>query len=290
MATRRTSPTVRRRRLAAIMRQLRKDAKKTREEAATFAGISPVTISRIEAAAHNPKPGDIAMLCRFYSLSDRETDELVTLARQCRIKGWWQKYDLPEFVSAYTGLEEEASTLQDYSLDVIPGPLQTDAYVRALHAADLRAYSEEEIDRTVAVRMKRQERFVGDEPLKSWFVLNEDAIRRRVGGSAVMRDQLEHLVAISQRDSVDLQVLPFAAGAHPAIATGGFSILGFPEPVDPDVVYLELRPIGLYLEQADEIATYSAVFDQLRARALGPEESRSLIKEAARTHGEEVAK
>ncbi|MFI0374285.1 helix-turn-helix domain-containing protein [Actinomadura sp. 1N219] len=282
MTTRRTSPTVRRRRLAAIMRQLRKDAKKTREEAATFASISPVTISRIEAAAHNPKPGDIAMLCKFYALGEQETDELVTLARQCRIKGWWQKYDVPEIVSAYTGLEEEADSMRQYSLDVIPGLLQTDAYVRAMAAAELRTYSEEEIDRMVDVRMKRQERLGGDGPLKSWFVVNEDAIRRRVGGSGVMRGQLQHLVAASCRDNVDLQVLPFETGAHPAIANGGFSILGFPEQVDPDVVYLELRLNALYLEQPAEIATYSTLFDQLRARALGPEESRSLIKEEAK--------
>ncbi|MFC4054345.1 helix-turn-helix domain-containing protein [Actinomadura syzygii] len=268
--------------MAAIMRQLRKQSKKTREEAATFAGISPVTISRIEAATHNPKPADIAMLCRFYALDENQTDELVTLARQCRIKGWWQKYEPPEVVSVYTGLEEEANALQQYSLDVIPGLLQTDAYVRALLAAELRAYSEEEIDRMVAVRMKRQERLAGEDPLKSWFVLNEDALKRSVGGPAVMREQLQHLLTISRRDSVDLQVLPFAAGAHPAIATGGFNIFGFPEPIDPDVVYLELRPNGLYLEQPDEIAAYAMLFDQLRARALGPEESRSLIKDAAK--------
>jgi transcriptional regulator with XRE-family HTH domain len=282
MTTRRTSPTVRRRRLAAIMRQLRKEAKKTRDEAAAFAGISPVTISRIEAAAHNPKPGDIAMLCKFYALNDQETDELVTLARQCRLKGWWQQYDLPEIVSSYTGLEEEASTIRQYGVDVLPGLLQGDAYIRAMAAAELRTYPEEEIDRMVAVRMKRQERLAGDSPLKSWFVLNEDVIKRCVGGPEVMREQLKHLLAVSRFHSVDLQVLPFDAGAHPAFAGGGFSILGFPEPVDPDVVYLELRLNGLYLEEPAEVETYSMLFDQLRARALGPDESRSLIDEAVK--------
>jgi hypothetical protein len=132
----------------------------------------------------------------------------------------------------------------------------------------------------VTVRMKRQERLSGENPLKSWFILNEDVVRRKVGGSKVMREQLDHLVTVSRCDSVDLQILPFDAGAHPAFAGGGFSILGFPEPVDPDVVYLELRLNGLYLEQPAEIETYSMLFDQLRARALGPGESRSLIKEA----------
>lgn len=239
-----------------------------------------MTISRIEAAAHNPKPADIAMLCKLYALGDHETDELVTLARQCRVKGWWQKYDLPEIVSAYTGLEEEANTMRQYSLDVVPGLLQTEAYVRAMAAAELRTYSEEEIDRMVDVRMKRQDRLGGDGSLKSWFVVNEDAIRRQVGGSAAMHEQLQHLVTVSRRDNVDLQILSFETGAHPAIASGGFSILSFPEQADPDVVYLELRLNALYLEQPDEIATYSMLFDQLRARALGPEESRSLVQEA----------
>lgn len=281
MATRRTSPTVRRRRLAAILRQLRKDAKKTREEAARFASISPVTISRIEAAAHNPKPGDIAMLCKFYELDEQKTDELVALARQCRIKGWWQQYDLPEIVSAYTGLEEEVATLRQYCLDVLPGLLQTDAYVRALLAAELRSYPDEEVERMVTVRMKRQERLAEDDPLRTWFVLNEDSLRRLVGGPAVMRQQLHHLLLLSRRDKVEIQVLPFEAGAHPAISNAGFTILGFPEQLDPDVVYMELRTGSIYLEQPLEIDTYVLAFDQLRARALGPDESRSLIAEVA---------
>ncbi|QFG23383.1 helix-turn-helix transcriptional regulator [Actinomadura sp. WMMB 499] len=279
MATKRTSPTVRRRRLAAILRQLRKDAKKTREEAAEFAGISPVTISRIEAAAHNPKPGDIAMLCKFYGLDDQVTDELVALARQCRIKGWWQQYDLPDIVSAYTGLEEEAATIQQYSVDVIPGLLQTEAYIQAVAAAELRAYSEEEVNQAVTVRVTRQERLGVQDPLTAWFVLNEDAIRRQVGGTEVMRGQLHHLLTMSRADGVELQVLPFDAGAHPAIANGAFTVLGFPEQVDPDVVYIELRMGSVYLEKPAEIDTYLQLFNQLRARALGPGESRSMIEE-----------
>ncbi|WP_262401880.1 helix-turn-helix domain-containing protein [Actinomadura sp. CNU-125] len=272
---------MRRRRLAAILRQLRKEAKKTREEAAKFASISPVTISRIEAAAHNPKPGDIAMLCKFYELGDKETDELVALARQCRIKGWWQHYDLPDAISSYTGLEEEVATVQQYSLDVVPGLLQTSPYVRALIDAELKAYSEEEAERMLEVRKKRWVRLEGDDPLKTWCVLNEDVLRRRVGGSKVMREQLHHLVALSRRENVEIQVLAFEAGAHPAIANGGFTILGFPEQLDPDVVYVELPLGNIYLEKPTEIATYTQLFNQLRARALGPNESRSLIAEIA---------
>ncbi|GGV22933.1 transcriptional regulator [Actinomadura cremea] len=281
MATRRTSPTVRRRRLAAILRQLRKDAKKTREEAARFASISPVTISRIEAAAHNPKPGDIAMLCKFYELDEQKTDELVALARQCRIKGWWQKYDLPEGIHSYTGLEEEATTIQQYGVDVIPGLLQTDPYVRALIAAELRTHTEAETEQRLAVRNKRWERLSGDDPLKTWFVLNEDSLRRWVGGRAVMRDQLHHLDALSRSRNVEVQVLPFEVGAHPAIANGGFTILGFPEQFDPDVVYLEMALGSIYLEEPTEIETYTQLFNQLRARALGPDESRALIAQVA---------
>ncbi|TMQ89816.1 helix-turn-helix domain-containing protein [Actinomadura soli] len=280
MTTRRTSPTVRRRRLAAIMRQLRKDAKKTREEAATFASISPVTISRIEAAAHNPKPGDIAMLCKFYALGEQETDELVTLARQCRIKGWWQKYDdvLLKGFDVYVGLEEEAAELRSYQPELITGLLQTPDYMRALVLAELDVPDEVELERRVTVRMRRQENLLsGDAPDQIWAIVHEGALRLQVGGPDVMRGQLQHLLDLARTNLLTLQVLPFAAGAHPGMQTG-FYLLGFTHPADPDIAYIEYRTGGIFLEHPDEVSVYAKVFDQLRARATGPDEARSLIE------------
>jgi hypothetical protein len=139
----------------------------------------------------------------------------------------------------------------------------------------------DEVERQIAVRMQRQKRLTGADPLAVWVVLNEAVIRRAVGGRPVMREQLSHLAELSALKNVTVQVMPFAAGAHPAMH-GSFAIMQFPEPVDPDVVYLEAQTGALYLERTEDVRRYSLMFNYLRALALGPDASRDLIAELAR--------
>jgi hypothetical protein len=140
--------------------------------------------------------------------------------------------------------------------------------------------ADDEVERRVAVRMRRQERLSGDDAPKMWIVLNEAALRRQVGGPATMREQLERLIEVSRQTKVVVQVLTFAAGAHPAM-DGAFNILRFPEFADPDVVYVQYRRGSIYLEEASDVDAYAELFDHLRARALGPDESRALIARTA---------
>lgn len=279
----RTSPTVRKRRLRAEMQRLRKQSGKSAEEAAKFAGIAVATIYRIEAGTHAPKPADIMALCKFYGVDEARTEVLATLARQSRQRGWWQRYgdNIPAWFEVYVGLEEEATEIRSYDPEGIFGPLQTKDYMRAKMLAEPETPSEEQIEQRVAVRLKRQERLVGDDAPRVWAVLGEAALHREVGGPEVMQEQLKRLIDTSQLSNVTLQVLPFKAGAHPA-GHGAFTTVGFPEPIDPDVVYVEYRLGGLYLERESEVAAYARIFDHLRARALGPDESRVLIARAAR--------
>lgn len=280
----RTSPTVRRRRLAREMRQLRRITKKPREEAARYAGIAPATLSRIEAATHAPKPADILALCKFYGVDDEQAEMLVTLARQSRQRGWWHKFGdiLPKGFDVYLGLEEEAAELRSYQAEMVTGLLQTPEYIRALALAELEPPDDGELERLISVRVQRQRRLLdeGDSP-RIWVILHEGALRTRVGGAEVMRNQLDHLVEMSQRNFLTLQVLPFAVGAHPAMQTG-FHILGFPHQADPDVAYIEYRTGGLCLEEQAEVASYARVFDQLRARGAGPDQSRAIVSEIRR--------
>lgn len=278
----RTSPTVRRRRLASEMRRLRRESGKTREEAARFADIAPATVSRIEAAVHAPKVADIMALCKFYGLDDERTDVLVTLARQSRQRGWWHQYSgtIPEWFEVYVGLEEEASEILTYESEHVPGLFQTDDYIEALLNAGLHTLPEDEIDRRVALRLKRQERLIGNDAPKVWAVLNEAVIRRHVGGRETMSDQLQHLCELAKRDHINIVVLPFSAGAHPAM-DGSCNVLRFPEPADPDVVYVQYRLGSIYLEDPSDVEEYVDLFDHLRSRALGPDESLALITKVA---------
>jgi hypothetical protein len=262
------------------MRRLRAVSGKNRDQVAKEATIASATIHRIEAATHVPSPAHILMLCKVYGVDSERTDFLVALARQSRLKGWWHQYSgaIPSWFQIYVGIEEEVSSIHDYQSEVIPGLVQTEAYARATYAAEPMVPPDDEIDRHVAVRLGRLKRLleVGDPP-QIWLVLGEAALRRRVGGNATMREQLQHLVKISQLPAVTLQILPYDAGAHPAMQ-GGFTILGFPEPADPDIVYIEYRTGSLYLENKDEIKSYTLMFDHLRVQALGRNESQALVK------------
>ena len=278
----RTSPTVRRRRLASEMRRLRRESGKTREEAARFADIAPATVSRIEAAVHAPKVADIMALCKFYGLDDERTEVLVTLARQSRQRGWWHQYSgsIPEWFEVYVGLEEEASEILTYESEAVPGLLQTERYMRAILLADIRVPAEEEVERQVSLRLKRQERMTGGDAPKMWAVLNEAVIRRQVGGSETFLEQLEHITTLSRLNHINVVVLPYSAGAHPSM-DGPCNVLRFPEPADPDVVYVQYRRGSIYLEDAADVDAYLDLFDHLRSRALSPDASRALMEQIA---------
>jgi hypothetical protein len=204
------------------------------------------------------------------------------LARQAKERGWWQSYAaaIPDWFQVYVGLEAEAARIHEYAAELVPGLLQTPEYYRAFLRAAPAAGSEEEISRKIEVRLARQERLTGDDPPEYWAVLNEAVTRRAVGGDQRMRAQLHHIADIAQLPHVNVQVLPFSAGAHPAM-DGAFSTLGFPEAADPDVVYLENQAGSLYLEEEPEIDRYARMSSHLIAKALDPEESRRMIARLA---------
>jgi transcriptional regulator with XRE-family HTH domain len=279
---RRSSPTVRRRRLAAELRKLRKESGKTREQVAEFVGCSPVTVTRIESAQNAPRLADTARMLECYGVTGERREVLMTLCGEARRRGWWHQYSgaIPAWFEVYVGIEGEVSEIRSYQPEAIDGRLQTQGYIRALMLADVDVPSGDELERRIAVRMKRQEELTGDDAPKMWIVLNEAALRRRVGGRTTMHEQLRHLIDVSRSNKVVLQVLTYAAGAHPAM-DGAFEILRFPDAADPDIVYLQYRRGSIYLEDSSDIEAYAELFDHLRARALGPDESRALIAQLA---------
>lgn len=276
----RSSPTIRRRRLAAELRKLRKESGKTREQVAEFVGCSPVTVTRIENAQSVARLADVARMLELYGIAGDRREVLMTLCSEARKRGWWHQYSgtIPPWFEVYVGIEGEVSEIRSYQPEAIDGRLQTESYVRALMLADVDVPSEQELERRVSLRMKRQEQFFdGDGAPRMWVVLNEAALRRQVGGQATMNEQLRHLIEASRSPRVVLQVLTYAGGAHPAM-DGAFEILRFPEAADPDVVYVQYRRGSIYLEDPSDVAAYAELFDHLRARALGPDESRGLIE------------
>jgi transcriptional regulator with XRE-family HTH domain len=279
------SPTVRRRRLALELRRFRESARLTCEEVAEHLECSASKISRIETGRVSVAPRDVRDMLELYGASGEQRDSLVQLARESRQKGWWHAYSdaiQPRFAT-YIGLESAASEIRIYEVALVPALLQTEDYARAVITAGSIGADGEAAERTLAVLMARQPLLTGEDPPRLWAVLDEAALRRRVGGAGLMRLQLEHLLALSGLAHVALQVLPFGAGAHPAMGRP-FVILAFPERADPDVVYLEDLTSALYVEDVDEVDRYNVFFNHLRATALSFSDSTALITSILKEH------
>ena len=280
----RSSPTVKRRRLAAELRHLREASKLTIDEVAERLEWSTAKISRIENARVSVLPRDVKFLLNVYGVTDTDDawDVLTSLARESRQKGWWQQYGeaVPDWFEVYVGLEAEATTIWEYATEFVPGMLQTKEYARAVHRAQLMTATAEEIDRLVTVRLARQELLESDDAPQFWLVLNEAVIRRIVGGRQTMHAQLERLIEASSLPNVTLQIVPFSAGAHPAM-DGAFSLFSFREPTDPNIVYTEYHTGALYLEKPADVKRYRLMFDHLRAAALSADASRDTMARVA---------
>jgi hypothetical protein len=239
---------------------------------------------RIETGRTAPHPNDVRVMLDLYGVTDRDqVSALVKLAKDSRQRGWWYSYRdvLLNRYEFFIGLEAEASSIRDFELAMIPGLLQTADYARALIGGGPLELDFDEIERRVEVRMTRQRVLEGDDRPQLWAILDEAAIRRVVGGTAVMRAQLEHLAEFGVQGKTTIQIVPYNAGAHPGQA-GPFIVLAFAEPAEPEVVYMETVGGNLYLDKPEEVRLYTTAFDHLRAVALSPGDTRVMLHAAAR--------
>jgi transcriptional regulator with XRE-family HTH domain len=266
-------PTVLRILLGAQLRRLREAKGISREDAGYLIRASESKISRMELGRVGFKERDIADLLSLYGITHQdERAALLALARQAKTPGWWQRYGdiLPSWFQTYLGLEEAASLIRTYEVQFVPGLLQTEDYARAVITHGNPGAPAEEIERRVSLRMKRQQLLTRSAaPPQLWAVVDEAALRRPMGSPAVMAAQIEGLIKASELPNVTLQVLPFHVGAHSAEA-GAFTILRFPEPDLPDVVYTEQLTGALYLDKREDVDAYMATVDRLSVESAPP--------------------
>ncbi|GHJ09062.1 transcriptional regulator [Micromonospora humidisoli] len=275
------SPTVRRRRIARELRQLRERAGMTLDVAARQLDMSKSNLSRIENAQIGIKPRDVRAALALYEVTGVDAEALIEIARGAQQRGWWQNYSdvLPEWFEFYVGLEAEAESLRTYEAESVPGLLQTEAYAREMFR---RTAGEEGLERKVAARLRRQEVLHRDSPaVELSVVLNEAVLLRPVGGPAVMAEQLTHMATVARSPNVTCHVLPFASGGHPAMSTP-YVIITFADAADNSVVYLDNLTLGLALEEAGHVRGYTLVHEELCRMALDPAASLARLEEAAR--------
>ncbi|WP_406096608.1 helix-turn-helix domain-containing protein [Streptomyces sp. NBC_01013] len=277
------SPTARRRRLAIELKKLREESGFTCNHVGRELDWSGSKVNRLETGLGRVQPSDVDALCRFYGTSTELRDLLKSFAKESKTKGWWHGHGeaVPAWFSVYVGLEQAASDLRSYQGEFIPGLLQTPEYATELSRASADR-TEDEIGNLVDVRMRRQQLLTSTPSPDLWTVIHESVLRHVVGNRSTMAAQINHVLGVTALRNVTVQVLPFDAGAYPA--TGPFTILGFPEQEDPDVVYREGLTDSVYLEAVADVSLYTKAFDHLRALALGPERSVSLMRAILKEH------
>jgi transcriptional regulator with XRE-family HTH domain len=271
------APTVLRILLGTQLRRLRESRGVSAQEAAKAIRGSESKISRIELGRNAVREVDIADLLNLYGITDlAEREQLLTLASQANQQGWWHRYQdvLPNWFQSYIGLEESAESIRSFDTQFVPGLLQTEDYAQAV--IQLGSYPPAETDRLVYLRKERQRRFASG-GLRLWAIIDEVALRRPVGSVGLMRKQLEHLLDISVRPGLTLQVCPFLTGASYA-SPGSFSILSFATDDLPDVVYVEQLTSAMYLDKRADVDRYSEAMDQIRTTSYTQEQTKELVR------------
>ncbi len=282
------SPTARQRRLAAELRRLRGRTGRTGDDIAEALGWSPSKVSRYELARTSPNPADVEKLLDIYGVTGSHREQLLALAQEATRKGWWEAYSgaLTEELIALIALEDEASSLRIWHVEVVPGLMQTEGYARQLMDAyqsrlDTRL-SPAQIERRVEARHQRQQILTRDPPHEVFAVLDESALLRHITDKHVMRAQLEHLVEVSRLPNVTLQVFPLHH-RYPVI-TPSFVLLQFGRAFETtlhDVVSSEQLQSDRYFEGEADTHQYRLAFTALAGAALDPEQSRELISQTA---------
>jgi transcriptional regulator with XRE-family HTH domain len=285
-----SSPTVWRRWLALELRRLRREAGMSMQQVADHIGGTKGRLSFIESAERPVQTHDIDALLKLYEVDEDLWPIYHQAARDARKKGWWERYDkatFPDSFSLLLGLEQGATRLRAYEPHIVHGLLQTPDYAKAVMRADIEMRTDERIAEMTDVRLERQKALTRQtDPLTLWVVMDEAALRRRVGSAAIMHAQMSHIVDLAQRlQNVMIQVLPFAGGANVG-SRGPFTVLNFPSVTSSDrgVVHVEHYASSIYLEESSEIERHTLVFQHLCAQALPPLESISMIRRAAEEH------
>ncbi len=273
-----TNPTARQRELGTRLRGLRNERGMTVEEVAAKLLCSTTKISRLETAARRPSLRDVRDLCVLYEVDEPTSHELMDLGREARELGWWTQYDDLN-LDPLIGLEQEAVAITCYSINYIPGLLQTQDYARSIIKTVAPKMDPQIVQQRAEARLRRQQLLEEDDRPRYHVVLDEAVMHRGVGGPVLMAAQLDKILATVRCGKATVQIIPFAAGAY-AAADGYFVLLEFEDDSNLwPIVYIEGLAGNQYLQHKGEIARYRETIDYLCGRALNPNDSIELMNE-----------
>ncbi|MBQ1094074.1 MULTISPECIES: helix-turn-helix domain-containing protein [Streptomyces] len=268
-------PSLNRRKLRLALRAARDKRGLTQREAADALEWSLSKLIRIEAGTVSLSVTDLRAMLHEYGVEDPDhVAELEEAARGSKGQSWWTEFNdvISQPFAQYLGYESAATDIRGYHPSLIPGQLQTADYINALFEV---GQPLAKVQQRIDLRLARQERIFQADGPKVEMIVDEAALRRQVGGPAVMRRQLAFLKEVAVEGNVTLRALPFAAGAHDSLDSS-FFLLGFRD--DEDVLYVA-GPGGVFTIRDDRemVARYQECFEDLRNKALSEEETAALI-------------
>lgn len=271
--------SVRQRRVSGQLRALREERGLSCKNVADALGCSESKISRMETGERGLYVDDVAAIMGFLRAPATLRHELLDLVRSGEQRNWHEIHGkLPTSWKDLIKFESEARSILHYEPLVVPGLAQTPEYARILIQGLNEMLSESEVDSLVAARMSRQVVLSRLNAPAAHLMLEEMVLRRVMGDSIMMYGQLQHLLTVSARRNVTLQVVPF--DSEPSVATqGSLVLLEFSD--QPDLVFEETRSTSTFIEDDDHIATAKLAWQKLRAVALSPEDSTRMIAEIA---------
>src|SRR5437764_454915 len=271
-------PTARRMILGSQLRRLREEAGITRQQAGYNIRGSESKISRLELGRVGFKERDVSDLLTMHAVDDaggRQT--YLDLVKQSNEPGWWRRFGdtMPNWFTDLVGLEEAASRIQIWEPLYVSGLLQIEPYARAIFSHGRPEMADERVDQLVALRMRRQKMFSRPDAPRVWMVLDQSVLYRPIGGTKVLRRQIEYLLEMSAMPHISVQILPYE---HSGLsAEHAFSLLRFGEPELPNIAYVEYLTGAHYIEKREEIEKYSRALDMLAVDAETPERSRQTL-------------
>ncbi|MFD9007372.1 helix-turn-helix domain-containing protein [Streptomyces sp. NPDC059582] len=275
------APSVLRMILGRQLEELRNRAGLTYEQAGAAIGVSHSTIRRMEAAkVARLRLADVEKLLQTYGLTDpQEIETFLKSVREANKRGWWHTFRdvMPDWFAAYLSLEQAALQIRAYENQFVHGLLQTEEYARALLGAGNPHAPQEATERRVALRMRRQDVLSRKAPPRVWVVMDETVLRWPVGGAAVMRAQIDHLIEVNALPHVTVQIMPFRNGPHPAMRAGAFHLFRFRARELPDIVYLNGMVGAVYLDKTDDVVVYREALDRLGAQAAPARKTEAVL-------------
>ncbi|MFM9469673.1 helix-turn-helix domain-containing protein [Streptomyces scabiei] len=277
------NPTIRQRRLARTLRDLRVGAGLKHSDAAEILGCAESKMTRLENAQSGIRLLDLRALLDAYQVTEKsQRAEIEKLARDAKQKGWWVKYanSIDSAYAAYIAIESDAAEIYDVETNLVPGLLQTRAYTEAVIRIQVPDTSQENIDTQVKVREERRKILTREEnAVHMWVILSESMLRHKVGTPEVMREQLESLLSASEETNLELQILPDESPLNAALF-GPFVIMSFPTNSESDVAYAESNTGTVYYEEQTDTEQYRTLFRRLNVAACDVSKSRALIRKA----------